>query len=934
MAASIIPMRMTQRRLSCTSELVQQVCNGRLDEVKKLLERRADINCKRGGNFPPEFDAEDECPQTPLSWAAIYGHVEMVGFLLEQCAGIQIQDKYQQTPLSRAARYGYAPIVKLLLEKKAQRETQSCNDETPLSLASQKGHSKVVRLLLENRAEIDTQNCNAETPISLASQKGHSEVVQLLLENDAEIDTQNSNARTPLSLASQKGHSEVVQLLLENDAEIEREDKGKRTPLSWAVDMGHLEIVELLLENNAQIDAQNCNARTPLSLASQKGHSKVVRLLLKWNAEIEREDEGKRTPLSWAVDMGHLEIVELLLENDAQIDTQNCNARTPLSLASQKGHSKVVRLLLKRNAEIEREDEGTRTPLSWAVDMGHFEIVELLLEKNAQINYSVGQKLLPWAAKNGRGKIVELFGQEDAALEAKDDSQRTALSLAAEQGYSKVAQLLLEKRAQVEAGCTVETPLYWAIARGNLQTVNLLLEKKAKILTKTEYDHGHLSLAEKNRHTEVSVVLWHEHTSSPEWNVEELCNLIELPNQDVVGRVIEKWPKDAKQSRCRSRAERIRPAQLPERLRPVLAPNLTNLADISSDENCAGIIQSSNVEYLSQENLLWAPQVAVMLKVLPGVKGSDAINQKFLKRLADTPHERIFETDAMQAMILAAWQQERFSTWFEILSCLMMVISLCVSSYGFRHGDSDHCDSELMPATAFLYVAAVLHGKKSLNELVQLLHHLAKKCGRGFKYWKCSHGCLESWHSLSSINFDNWYSPPYMNFDNFADLIYIGSGWMAIGRQLSCPSNLEKPWMAMFCALSWLRLLYSLRGETWIGPRLLPILSAIKDTRAFFFIMTICIVAASHAYYNLKLREEPSPSYAAIMQIVRLGIFGDFDLFEFEGLDKTYIPKDADTASVFEPKDPDPGKHYDSVHALFYSTGMRRKHLASSSGLE
>ena len=39
---------------------------------------------------------------------------------------------------------------------------------------------------------------------------------------------------------------------------------------------------------------------------------------------------------------------------------------------------------------------------------------------------------------------------------------------------------------------------------------------------------------------------------------------------------------------------------------------------------------------------------------------------------------------------------------------------------------------------------------------------------------------------------------------------------------------------------------------------------------------------------------------------VRLGIFGDFDLFEFEGLDTTYKPN----GEEWEPVDPDPGPDY------------------------
>ena len=115
--------------------------------------------------------------------------------------------------------------------------------------------------------------------------------------------------------------------------------------------------------------------------------------------------------------------------------------------------------------------------------------------------------------------------------------------------------------------------------------------------------------------------------------------------------------------------------------------------------------------------------------------------------------------------------------------------------------------------------------------------------------------------------------------------------------------------MSLFCALAWLRLLYStsvaipilhpsiycltcrkrqekgalsrlspgLRGESWLGPRLLPILAALKDTFAFFLVTAICLLAATHAYYNLQVRYEPSPVYAAFMQVMRLG---SLDLLE------------------------------------------------------
>ena len=188
------------------------------------------------------------------------------------------------------------------------------------------------------------------------------------------------------------------------------------------------------------------------------------------------------------------------------------------------------------------------------------------------------------------------------------------------------------------------------------------------------------------------------------------------------------------------------------------------------------------------------------------------------------------------------------------------------------------CVLELAKVPPSLWIILWFHAKKSFEELMQ---HLAVcRCHR------------ERFNLLE--------------FDNIADIAYITAGWAAMVRQALDPTKLEKPWMSIFCAMAWLRALYSLRGETWMGPRLLPILSALRDTLAFFLVTWTCILAAAHAYYNLQMREEPTPVYAAFMQVFRLGIFGDFDLYEFEGLDVIYKRN----GEEWEPVDPDPGPNY------------------------
>lgn len=503
--------------------------------------------------------------------------------------------------------------------------------------------------------------------------------------------------------------------------------------------------------------------------------------------------------------------------------------------AAEEGQLEDVTRLLQSRANIEaRDDCYNVTPLFLAAFRGHREIVDLLLEQKAEI-------------------------------EARESASRaTPLLEAAECGHTAVVQILLEKHAEIDAtDCYGCTPLSNAAAAGHREIVTLLLEKRADPISK---GCPPLPGAINRGDSEVVEALAAGMAEHSLWSVSVLVEIFSSDNPDMMVKALEMWPQDATQ-------EKVQRASLPERLRTVLSHvSGGSGADIQ----------------LSEQNLFWVQEVAVAWKHLPGVCGTDAIDNRFLQSLVESPHDAIFETDAVQAMILAAWQQYRAFTFLEIAWSFLTVVCLCCSSYGFPQGFAF--------ATPCLYVIAVLHVKKTLDELYQLLQH-----------------CVKSAADKGS----------YINFDNAADVLYIVTGWLALVRQLSAdPGDLEKPWMAVFSALSWLKLLYSLRGETWMGPRLLPILSAIKDTFAFFLLMTICLAAATHAYYNLQVRQEPVPTYAAVMQVVRLGIFGDFDLFEFEGLDPTYKLKDDGSKQEWEPNDPSPGPDYLWVHALFYITGV------------
>merc|ERR1719426_781728 len=90
-------------------ELLEVAFDGDLDEVKKLLEKGADPMAKDGrGN-------------TPLSEAAVKGHLETVRYLLDWKAPIGSDPNGVgsdgRSPLHRAAFQHHTEVVQLLLER-------------------------------------------------------------------------------------------------------------------------------------------------------------------------------------------------------------------------------------------------------------------------------------------------------------------------------------------------------------------------------------------------------------------------------------------------------------------------------------------------------------------------------------------------------------------------------------------------------------------------------------------------------------------------------------------------------------------------------------------------------------------------------------------------------------------------------------------------
>ncbi len=125
------------------------------------------------------------------------------------------------------------------------------------------------------------------------------------------------------------------------------------------------------------------------------------------------------------------------------------------------------------------------TPLIIASANGNIEIIQLFLDNGADIEAKNddGLTALIVASNLGKKKAVQLLLDNGADIEAKDDDGFTALNWSIYSKNQEIAQFLLDNGADIEAKDNIngKTALIKASSRGNIEMVQLLLDNGADI---------------------------------------------------------------------------------------------------------------------------------------------------------------------------------------------------------------------------------------------------------------------------------------------------------------------------------------------------------------------------------------------------------------------------------------------------------------------
>lgn len=277
-----------------------------------------------------------------------------------------------------------------------------------------------------------------------------------------------------------------------------------------------------------------------------------------------------------------------------------------------------------------------------------------------------------------------------------------------------------------------------------------------------------------------------------------------------------------------------------------------------------------------------------------------------LEVLSGTRNMQLLSTPFVEAAIRHIWKDYKVYAFTDII---LNVVFLAVALYASKLIQADEWDA-LNNAWVTMSLGCAV-GKRCIEEASQL-----------YSFCRVTSLPVAGLTSVKEVAFAMLvqYLCAYMKYSLADGIILFISLKGLFSLSADDFSDQDRFWLALWFASLWLRVVFSLRVVESVGTRFLPIFRAVQSAGSFFLVVGFFFLACVHAYYMLGVRIEPSPSYAAFLQVFRLGFLGDFDMFEFEGVDPTYVKRgDGD---IWEPEDPSPSPRYAFTHAIFFIVSM------------
>ncbi len=470
------------------SEIANAAERGDKAAIRVLLDRKADVNSPQPGNV------------TALHWAVYRNDLEMADMLIRAGANVNAANREGDSPLAMASQYGNAPMIDRLLKAGANGMQTGIAGRTMLMLAAHSGNVDAIRLLLAAGVNLNAkESARGTTALMWAAEQGHASAAKALIDAGADVSMRSAGT----GLATPYMASTVLTLTPFDRAGGATVPQGGRYSASAATSTPAAAAVE---DEGpvAGVRGTGGGGLTALAFAAREGVMETARVLVEAKADVNQITEFGWSPLLVATENRNYQLGQFLIDHGANVNLANNHGWTPLYLATD-------------NRNIEGGDYPVPEP-----DMDHLEFIRILLDHGAKVNARVLEGApkshstltrtiftMQWffeegatpfvrAAQSGDLVLMKLLLNHGADPKLPTSFGDTALSAACGIGWvegvthewsvqtsHEAVKLLLDLGLNSNsANQDGRTPLMAAAHKGRAETIQLLVDRGAKLETR------------------------------------------------------------------------------------------------------------------------------------------------------------------------------------------------------------------------------------------------------------------------------------------------------------------------------------------------------------------------------------------------------------------------------------------------------------------
>ncbi|KAJ3687193.1 hypothetical protein LUZ61_016357 [Rhynchospora tenuis] len=250
------------------TKLLEAASSGNLRVLKEVVKELNESKIKRISN---------EIGLSALHLAAFYGRTEICQYFVQDLGfHVDLLSTKGETPLSQAAMRGHVATARYLISQGANTVAPNGEGSTPLHYAARYGQDELVKYLLSLGVPVDvTCNPAVGAPLIVAALFGQASTVEILLQHHADVNSATSTDYTPLLSSIHADSLECTKLVIKAGA-----DLNLKCPLDNAVHGGSVDIIKCLLEAGADPNVRNKYEWLPIERAVISAKWDIAEMLL------------------------------------------------------------------------------------------------------------------------------------------------------------------------------------------------------------------------------------------------------------------------------------------------------------------------------------------------------------------------------------------------------------------------------------------------------------------------------------------------------------------------------------------------------------------------------------------------------------------------------------------------------------------------------